>query len=168
MFWEQPAVWLAAAVVVLVIAVASRWKRSVTPQVTEEIRQAARDAAAKCVCGELATHPAPVLKRGRGAWDWLRNLFAAPPRYTRHVDAMSDPVFCKTHAHVADAAVDQWLFETRAGYASKNKEVAQSAANFEQEYLAKMVSESLTENQKLANRKGLRAVTSIAPNGTTG
>jgi hypothetical protein len=111
------------------------------------------EALPKCVCGEIARVPAPMLKRDRGAWDWLRNYFAAPPRYKRVVDMMQPSVFCTAHAHVADAMMDQFIFRIRSEYSSINAKIAADAAGFEQEALLRQVADSLTDSQKRATRK---------------
>lgn len=119
----------------------------------EEIARAEYESMPKCVCGEIARYPAPVLKRDRGAWDWLRSYFAAPPRYKREVDLMLTPVFCAAHVHVADALMDQFIFRIRGEYSTLNAKIAADAAGFEQEALLKCVAESLTDLQKRAVRK---------------
>lgn len=134
----------------------SRFKsptREERAQIDEQAR-ADFDSLPKCVCGELAVYPAPVLKRDRGAWDWLRSYFAAAPRYKRDVNMMLPPTFCEAHVHVADALMDQFIFRIRSEYSQLNARVAAEAASFEQESLGKFVSDSLTDIQKRNTRKG--------------
>jgi hypothetical protein len=119
----------------------------------EDRARAEYESSPKCVCGEVARFPAPVLKRDRGGWNWLRNYFAAPPSYRREVDMMQPPVFCQAHAHVADAAMDQFIFRVRSDYSALNMKIAADAAGFEQEALLRLVGESLTDSQKRATRK---------------
>ena len=122
--------------------------------VTEEASRLLLEAQPKCICGELATEPAPVLLRSRGTFDWFRSIFAAPPRYKRVVNEQHVPVFCKAHVHVADAMLDQFIFNRiRGSYADLNAKVAAEAAGFEQEALLRQISDSLTETQKKATRK---------------
>jgi hypothetical protein len=140
-------------------------------KIQEEIARAELEARPKCVCGELATEPMPMLKRSRGALDWLRSVFAAPPRYKRMIDRMQPPAICRYHADSADAMLDEWIFKTRARYADLNTKTAIEAASFEQEALAAQLSNSLTELQKRATRKptaqNLRVLPAVR-NGTDG
>jgi hypothetical protein len=155
-YWQSYGLIFLIACVAFVLIKALRSGRrpsKVEAAVAEEIARAEFDAQPKCVCGEIAKYPAPVLERGRGAWDWLRNYFAAPPRYSRRVDMMLPPVFCTAHAHVADAMMDQFIFAVRSRFSDLNAKVAADAAGFEQEALLKAVADSLTENQKRATRK---------------
>lgn len=153
-FWQTYGV---AFLVVGVLAILIRFivKRFTGPTDVEiaAAEQAEYDALPKCVCGEIARLPAPMLKRDRGAWDWLRNYFAAPPRYKRVVDMMQPAVFCAAHAHVADAMMDQFIFRIRSEYSNVNAKIAADAAGFEQEALLKQVADSLTDSQKRATRK---------------
>lgn len=151
---------LAIALIVAAIGLGSlviRHRRTIivepNPQDVIEAERAAFEALPKCVCGELARFPAPILQRDRGAWDWLRNYFAAPPRYKRVVDMQAAPVFCAAHAHVADAMLDQFVFRIRGELSSLNAKIAADSAGFEQEALLKQVADSLTDNQKRATRK---------------
>jgi hypothetical protein len=118
----------------------------------DDVARAELDALPKCLCGAAATDPLPVLKRDRGAWDWLRTIFAAPPRYKRIIDAMGTPAVCRTHAHVADAKLDEFVFRMRSAYAELNAKLAIEAAAFEQEGLARQLAESLTAEQRRATR----------------
>jgi hypothetical protein len=135
----------------------ARWrnpvKRAMERARAEEEAREAFDASPKCVCGELAKHPAPILERTRGGWNWLRNYFAAPPSYRRRVDVLQVPVFCPAHVHVADAMMDQFIFRIRSEYSALNAKIAADAAGFEQEALMRAVAESLTETQKRSTRK---------------
>ena len=119
-----------------------------------------------CVCGEYATHLAPKLVRKRT--DWLRIFFATAPRYKRVVPPMDyvfgmfqavhqieEFVFCETHAHVADAMMDKFIYQDiRAMQADTNEKIAVSAAGFEQEGLLEKIRASLTDTQKKAARRG--------------
>jgi hypothetical protein len=149
-FWTNPTVIFAGTVMcfIIIIMVMLKRKPPVNMTLTEERERSVAETLPKCVCGEIATDPAPGLKRGRGAWDWLRNLYGAPPRYTREVDYMRPPVFCRAHVHVADALLDKFVFGIRSRYSGLNAEIAGEAAGFEQEHLAKQVADSLTEKQK--------------------
>jgi len=155
-FWQTYGLSLAILVVAIVLGsyIIRRGRGTKADVVAaEEAARAEYDSMPKCVCGELARFPAPVLQRDRGAWDWLRNYFAAPPRYKRVVDMMMPPVFCAAHAHVADAMMDQFIFRIRGEFSNMNAKVASDSAGFEQEALLKQVADSLTENQKRAVRK---------------
>ena len=159
-FWQE--YWLVFVAIVLGIA-AYKMKKSKPPTkmeviATEEVIRAEYEALPKCACGEVARFPAPVLTRDRGTWDWLRSYFAAPPRYKRTINMMLPPVFCQAHVHVADAIMDQFVYRVRNEYAGLNSRIAAEAAGFEQETLAKLVGESLTEQQKRASRKPLATV----------
>lgn len=144
---------------VVVLVVIRRVVRKDRPPTVQEIAaheeavRALNDAMPKCVCGEQATEPAPHLRWNRGALDWLRTVFAAPPRFKRLIDPMTPPTLCKHHARVADSLLDDWLFRTRSRYSEMNAKVAIEAAAFEQEVLVKLLSESLTDSQKRAMRK---------------
>jgi hypothetical protein len=163
-FWTNPYVIGIAIISALafIIAMVKRKPTALTTAMVEE-RERIVDAATKCPCGEIATDPAPVLKRNRGDWSWLRNYYGAPPRYARVVDHMKPVVFCRSHAHVADEMMAQWIFDVRAKYSNLNVEVAAGAAGFEQEHLLAKVKESLTAKQKrqgqsLAPASALRVV----------
>jgi hypothetical protein len=176
-FWQNYGLGIFCAVIlVLILARVMARPRSKMPLQLQTIlvEEAAREAARieyeqipKCVCGEVARFPAPVLKRSRGAWDWLRTHFAAPPRYSRQTDMMRVPVFCEAHAHVADAMMDKFIFGIRNEFSSLNAKVAADAAGFEQEALLRCVADSLTESQKRATRKGAATVRLLSvKNGT--
>ena len=156
-FWQNYGLGFLGLIVIMLIAKVwrERTKKPTKQEVViaEEVARAEYDSLPKCVCGELAKYPAPILKRDRGAWDWLRTHFAAPPRYKRVTDLMQPPVLCSSHAHVADALMDQFIFRIRSGYSEMNAKVAAEAAGFEQEALIKCVGDSLTEMQKRATRK---------------
>ena len=156
-FWQNIGVGigLLAAVAVVFGALYKQLHRRTKSEIaiTEEMQRAAYEALPKCVCGDVAKFPAPVLQRSRGAWDWLRSHFAAPPRYKRVVDLMQPPVFCSAHAHVADATMDQFIFGIRSEYSKLNARVAADAAGFEQEALMRLVADSLTDLQKRTVRK---------------
>jgi hypothetical protein len=155
--WQNigPGAILLAGVVIFLGVLLNRLRKPIKIEVmeAEERLRAEHDAAPKCVCGELARFPAPVLQRDRGGWNWLRNFFAAPPSYRRVVDMMQPSVFCQAHAHVADAVMDQFIFRVRSDYSALNARIAADAAGFEQESLLRLVGESLTENQKRATRR---------------
>jgi hypothetical protein len=156
-FWQTYGLYffLLMSVLVVFLVLRNRWKNPVKLEMmrAEEEAREAYEAAPKCVCGDLARHPAPVLERTRGAWSWLRNVFAFPPSYRRTVDLQHPPVFCTVHAHVADSLMDQFIFKIRAEYSNLNAKLAADAAGFEQESLLRAVSESLTDTQKRATRK---------------
>lgn len=78
---------------------------------------------------------------------------------------MGRPVLCEPHAHAADAFLDQFIFGIRQKYANLNAEIATSAAGFEQESLLKALKESLTDNQKRAQRLPV-PIRSVPMNGT--
>jgi len=120
------------------------------------------------VCGDLATHPKPQLIRQRTSF--LQAFFAMAPRYKRVVPKPAGPVeyflhlvtlgattlsrepaseLCVTHAHVADAMMDQFLYtDIRAAQSRTNEQIAIKAAEFESEKLIDKLRESLTEEQK--------------------
>lgn len=124
----------------------------------EERERLELEAAPKCdVCGVVATHPTPLLRRSRGSL--LRKLYAAPPSYRREVDPMGRPSLCEPHAHAADSFMDRFVFGIRQEYANLNAKIATDAAGFEQEALLKMLRESLTDAQKRAQR----GIMSVAP-----
>lgn len=116
----------------------------------------------KCFCGELATEPMPVLERNRGTFDFLRRLYAAPPRYVRSVDRTKRPELCRIHAHVADAKMDEFIFQRVRGiFAKASAEVATEAASFEREALLKYLNDSLTDREKKALRQSQTSEASI-------
>lgn len=158
-FWIEygPVLGLFTAVMVALVA-RIRWRmqrRKPTGEVMtqEEVVRLDWELVPKCVCGEIATEPAPILERTRGAYDFMRKYFAAAPRYKRVIDLMRAPAFCKTHVHVADARLDQFIFSVRSEYAALNSKVSADAAAFELEALRALVADSLTETQKRATRK---------------
>ncbi len=98
------------------------------------------------VCGLPATQVMPKIERGRGAWSWFRELFALPPQYKRTVPAFRPPTLCDSHAHVADAHVEEFIHvRVRGKLTEAYREIAKEAAVFEQETLAKLLTESLTD-----------------------
>lgn len=153
-----------AVAAVIVVRLRSRVHQIVIP--VEEQERLALEAAPKCICGEVATHALPRLRRSRGSW--LRKLFAAPPSYRREEDPMARPVLCEPHAHAADSFMDRFIFGVRQEYANLNAKIATDAAGFEQESLVKLIRESLTDAQKRAQRLPVPvSIRSIAPrNGT--
>ena len=161
-FWQDYGLGVLGLIVIVFIV--NLWRgrakkpTKVEVSLAEEMARAVYDSLPKCVCGEIARHPAPVLKRDRGAWDWLRTHFAAPPRYKRATDAMQPPVLCASHAHVADALMDEFIFRIRSEYSGLNARVAAQAAGFEQEALLKCVGDSLTELQKRATRRSTATI----------
>jgi len=157
-FWTSPSVMLAIAVGALILIAVLASRRRASSTIEAERERLATEAAPKCVCGEVASDPAPQLKRGRGAWDYLRSLYGAPPRYSREIDHMRPPVFCRAHVHVADAKLDEFIFNVRSDYSKLNADIAARAACFEQEHLLRHVADSLTEKQKRASRS-----TSVSP-----
>lgn len=157
-FWTNYGLWFATAVVVIGLVMRIRWRAANRKPATETLtpNESVRldwELVPKCVCGEMATEPAPILQRTRGAYDFMRKYFAAAPKYKRVIDAMKPPAFCKTHVHVADAKLDQFIFSVRSEYAALNSKVSADAAAFELEALRQLVTESLTETQKRATRK---------------
>lgn len=125
----------------------------------------------KCgACGDPATEPMPSIERGRGAHDWLRELFAMPPRYRRVVKT-DTPALCRSHAHVADAMVDEFLHNrVRGAFTSAYTKVAVEAAGFEKEFLTKQLQDSLTDDQKKAAKRqqiNKAKTASIETNGST-
>jgi hypothetical protein len=139
-----------AIAAIALVAMRARSKASQITIPVEEQERLAFEAAPKCLCGELATHPLPKLRRSRGSL--LRKLFAAPPSYRREVDGMARAVLCEPHAHAADAFLDQFIFGIRQKYANLNAEIATSAAGFEQEALLNQLKGSLTDTQKRTQR----------------
>ncbi len=104
----------------------------------------------RCVCGEPATDPPPILKRSRG--DVLRSYFGAPPRYKRSLDPMAMPKYCRSHAHLADVLLDRHIYQLRSEQAETNASIATKAANYEQEGLERQIVESLTDDQRKSAR----------------
>jgi len=103
----------------------------------------------------------PSIERSRGARDWLRELFAMPPRYRRVVRG-EVPTLCRSHAHVADAMVDEFLHNrVRGAFTAAYTRVAVEAAGFEKEFLHKQLTESLTEDQKRAAKRAGATVTRL-------
>ena len=156
LFWQNYALALIGiSVLVVLFKMRGRFKPPTRADVlvAEEVARTEYDSLPKCICGEVAKYPAPVLERNRGAWDWLRSYFAAPPRYKRSVNLMLPPVFCSAHVHVADALMDQFIFRVRSEYSNLNAKIAGDAAGFEQEALLKCVGDSLTEIQRRATRR---------------
>lgn len=162
--WSSP--FLIVPLILLAVAFIARSffrSRSIrTIESFEIARQEPGNSAPRCVCGEQATHPAPVLKRSRG--DILRSYFGAPPRYKRAVDEDAQAAYCHSHAHLADVLLDQFVYTIRSEQASTNAAIAAKAANYEQEGLARAIAESLTEEQKRAKRTS--NVTRLVSNGS--
>src|ERR1700677_1026636 len=159
-FWNNYGLVFAVAAVVIVMALRIRWrvknrKPGTTLMTAEETARLDWELVPKCVCGDLATEPAPILQRTRGAYDFMRKYFAAAPKYKRVIDLMKPPAFCRAHIHVADAKLDQFIFGVRKEYAELNSKVSADAAAFEQEFLRNLVADSLTETQKRATRKSV-------------
>jgi hypothetical protein len=149
---------------IVFVAMRLKAKSHVTIPVEEQER-IAFEAAPKCVCGEVATHPTPRLQRSRGSW--IRKFFAAPPSYRREVDPMARPALCEPHAHVADSLMDRFIFGVRQEHATLNAKIAQDAAGFEQEALLNMLRESLTDKQKRAQRLPVPiSIRALPKNGT--
>lgn len=173
-FWSSPVAYVVIIISAIAVLAITAWKRRPTKlnaTLTAMAEERERESGGtRCPCGEQATDPAPVIRRSRGGLDWLRNYFGVPPRWTREIDHMRPPVFCRSHAHVADEMVNQALMDLRAKYASVNVESATVIAGFEQEHLLTKVSLSLTDKQKKAQRSAapgpLRAVSSIVRTGT--
>ena len=157
-FWTSYGLWVVTVGVVIGLGLRIRWraqKRKPSGEVmtAEESARLEWELVPKCVCGEMATEPAPLLQRTRGAYDFLRKYFAVAPRYKRVIDLMKPPAFCKTHVHVADAKLDQFIFGVRSKYAALNSDVSAEAAAFELEALRNLVADSLTDTQKRAQKR---------------
>ena len=157
-FWTDYGPALAACAAVIIIVMRIRWrmknrKAGTSMMTVDDTARLDWELVPKCVCGDMATEPAPLLQRTRGAYDFMRKYFAAAPKYKRVIDLMKPPAFCKTHVHVADAKLDQFIFAVRSEYAALNSKVSADAAAFEQESLRIYVADSLTETQKRATRK---------------
>lgn len=170
----KPDTWIAivlgiSALFVLLAGMRSSHKQRKQAVVAEE---ALTDNQPRCICGEVATEPMPVLHRSRGQWDWLRRYFASPPMYNRTVDDSWGPkVLCRVHAHVADAKMDEFIYgKVRSILASANAQIATEAAAFEKETLLKSLSDSLTIKERAVVRKttnGVNAGTVVMPLTTT-
>jgi hypothetical protein len=158
-FWNSYGLALVAVAAVVVLVLRIRWRVKNKPGTAllsvDETARGDWELVPKCVCGEVATEPAPILQRTRGAYDMMRKYFAAAPKYKRVIDLMRQPAFCKTHVHVADARLDQFIFSVRSEYAALNSKVSADAAAFELESLRNLVADSLTETQKRATRKSV-------------
>ena len=112
-------------------------------------------------CGDVASEPMPAIERSRGARDWFRELFAMPPRY-RRVVRRDIACLCRSHAHVADAMVDEFLHNrVRGAFTAAYTRVAVEAAGFEKEFLQKQLTDSLTEDQKRAAKRAGATVTRL-------
>jgi len=136
------------------------------------------DNVQRCVCGELATNPSPQLIRQRTSI--LQTFFAMAPKYRREVPRTSwffglapielpreQYVYCLTHAHVADAMLDKFIYhDIRAMQAKNNEDIAIRAAGFEQEALVEQIKNSLTDTQKKAQRRGQTQVRLLQKTGT--
>lgn len=120
----------------------------------EEIEEAAislvREAEAatpKCPCGAVATHSPPRLVRSRTGW--LRAFFGGSPLYRRRVVVTDIPVFCESHAHVADSMMDRFIYERiRAIQAETNERICVEAAAFETENLLDKIRDSIEAPKK--------------------
>ena len=158
-FWQNYGAYVAMALAVIFVTARIIWRyrdkrpRSTDSATVEENARIEWELVPKCVCGDIATEPTPVLQRTRGAYDYARLYFGAAPKYKRVIDHMRPPTLCKAHAHVADAKLDQFIFSVRSRYAELNSAVSADAAAFEQESLRILVADSLTELQKRATRK---------------
>jgi hypothetical protein len=169
-FWSSPAAYIFGALAVAAILIAivrsrrpSRLRATLTAMAEERVRE---DNTTRCPCGEVATEPAPTIKRGRGGIAWLRDYYGMPPMWTRETDRFRPNVFCSSHAHVADEMTNQSLLDIRAKYAALNVETAAVVAGFEQEKLLQKIGDSLTDNQKAERKRAqrgteLRAVPSL-------
>ena len=153
--WASPFLLGALLLLAVGIIVGTLFRRRSTLTIAsfELAQQEQARNAPRCVCGEVATHPAPILKRSRG--DILRSYFGAPPRYKRAVDEGGEPAYCHSHAHLADVLLDQFVYTIRSEQASTNAAIAAKAANYEQEGLPKAIADSLTEEQKRAKRSNV-------------
>jgi hypothetical protein len=150
--WGSPflLVPLALGAIAFLVGLYFRRRPRLTIESFEIARQERESSVLRCVCGDTATHPSPILERSRG--DILRSYFGAPPRYKRTVDPEGTLVYCRHHAHYADVEADKFVYDLRAEQAATNATIAARAANFEQEGLARKVADSLTEEQKRAKR----------------
>ena len=165
-FWQNYGLgFLIVAVVIGLIArIVWNLKRKTPKGITpEEQAKLDYELVPKCVCGAVATRPAPILRRTRGAYDFFRNYFAVAPRYKRIIDPMQSPEYCEQHAHTADAKLDQFIFAVRSKYAALNAEISAEAAAFEQESLRNYVAESLTDLQKKFLRKPVNTLRVLPP-----
>ncbi len=153
--WASPFLLGALLLLAVGIIVGTLFRRRSTLTIAslEIAQQEQARNAPRCVCGEVATHPAPILKRSRS--DVLRSYFGAPPRYKRAVDHGAEPVYCHSHAHLADVLMDQHVYTIRSEQAATNAAIAAKAANYEQEGLPKAIADSLTEEQKRAKRSNV-------------
>lgn len=156
-----------AAALVILVRAGLRASRQRTEDRPSRAVMAWTDEAPRCVseCGQSATEPAPRLARERGSV--LRDLFGMPPRYRRVVDRQGPQVYCKSHAHLADGRMAEFVAEQRTALAKAYAQVAHRAAVFEQEELPRMMRESLTDQQrKDARRGGAVSVLPLRKNGT--
>lgn len=177
MNWGPYGVWAICLVALLVMAV-KIYKRNKGkhPAPTEEDfaaleyseQQEMLDKWPKCPCGDLATHTAPQLVRSRTGF--LQAFFAMPPRYRRvvkKVKVRDDCVFCETHAHVADAMMDRFIYnDVRNTQAETNKNISILASTFEKEGLVEQIRDTLTEKQKRATRRPPPLIVLPKPTGT--
>lgn len=145
--------------------------RSPTPEEIDALlyirEQENEDRNPHCPCGLRATHALPRLHRER--MDGKQAVYAASPRYRRVVH--STRVFfglielsiedqprlqvCESHAHMADAKMDNFIYtDIRAEQSKTNERIAQRAADFETEKMLQAIKDSLTEDQK----KKVRAI----------
>lgn len=144
-----------------------RMPPAVRQALDEEAQRAILDASPKCICGELATQPMPILSRSRGASNYLREWFALPPRYRRVVDHLAQPMLCASHAHVADAVLDHFVHHrVRAVLSEAHAKVAVEAAGFETEGLLQRIADGLTDRQKRTTRGPVSPVRVLPRNGT--
>lgn len=159
-------IWLAKAIVFRL------WDRPGMPAdvrraIDEETHRALLDASPKCICGEQATQPMPILNRSRGASNYVREWFAMPPRYRRVVNPMGLPMLCASHAHVADAVLDHFIHNrVRAVLSEASARVAVEAAGFEQEGLLQKIADGLTDRQKRTTRGSMSPVRVLPRTGT--
>jgi hypothetical protein len=165
-FWQTYGTGLLALAAIVFVVARIIWnQKSKLPKgvIPEEQAKLDYELVPKCVCGAVATRPAPILRRTRGAYDFLRNYFAVAPRYKRIIDPMQTPEYCEQHAHTADAKLDQFIFAVRSKYAALNAEISAEAAAFEQESLRNYVAESLTDLQKKFLRKPASTLRVLPP-----
>ena len=153
--WASPFLLVGLFLIAIAFVVGSIFRRRSTLTIAslELAQQEQARNAPRCVCGEVATEPGPLFARSRS--DILRSYFGAPPRYKRRVDPVGTPLYCPSHAHLADVLVDQFVYTIRSEQSQNNAAIAAKVANYEQEGLSRAIADSLTEEQKRAKRSNV-------------
>lgn len=106
----------------------------------------------RCPCGAPATEGTPVLERGRGSV--LRDLLSMPPRYRRVTPVGAPLVWCRAHAHVADAVLAEFVAqEVRSRLAQAYADIAARVAMFETEGLSRRVVAQLSDEQRKSGKR---------------